>query len=78
MNYECKITRSCIYWAEDKRETYDTTIDAESLALATVALNKVAWRLEISSASKLVQDALIKTDDGWLNIFTDKIQEVKK
>ena len=76
MNYDCKITRSYIYWKEDARETYNVTLDAESLLDAKIELKKIAWRLELSSGSKLVQDVLIKTDDGWLDILTDKIQEV--
>ncbi len=69
MEFECRITRSCIYWADDKRENTDLMINAESLKEAIKMLDKEAFRLEIrSGASKLVQDVLIKTEEGWTPI----------
>ena len=68
MKFECRITRSCIYWADDKRENTDLTIEAESLEKAKEQLHKEAFRLEFSTGSKLVQDILIKIDGEWVQI----------
>ena len=69
MEFECRITRSCIYWSDDKRDKTDLMINAESLAEAIKKLNQEAWRLEVrSGASKLVQDVLIKIDGEYLTI----------
>jgi len=66
MEFECRITRSCIYWADDERDKTDLMINAETLAEALKKLKEEAWRLEIRSASKLVQDILIKIDGEWM------------
>ena len=68
MKFECRITRSCIYWADDKRENTDFTIEAESFEKAKEQLRKEAFRLEFSTGSKLVQDTLIKIDGEWVQI----------
>ena len=77
MEFECQITRSCIYWADDKRERTDLMINAESLAEAIKKLNQEAWSLEVrSGASKLVQDVLIKIDGYWDVIRCKSILEL--
>lgn len=68
MKFECRITRSCIYWADDKRENTDFTIEAESLEEAKEQLDKEVFQLEFSTGSKLVQDVLIKIDGEWTQI----------
>lgn len=64
--FYCRITRSCIYWKDDKREENNFTIKAESLEQAKVKLHKEAFRLDFSSASKLVQDVLILVNGEWI------------
>ena len=63
--FYCRITRSCIYWKDDKRETINFTVKAETLEEAKKAIHKEAFRLEFSTASKLVQDILILIDGEW-------------
>ena len=66
--FECRITRSCIYWADDKRETHNFTIEAKSLNEAKNKLYDEALRLEFSTASKLVQDVLIFVNFKWVEV----------
>lgn len=68
MKFECRITRSCIYWHKDHRETLDIIIEADSLEEAKIKLHNEAIRLEIRTASKLVQDVMIKINGEWKNI----------
>lgn len=71
MEFECRITRSCIYWADDERDNTDFKIEAESLEKAKEQLRKEAMRLEIrSGASKLVQDVLIKINGEWVDAYS--------
>ncbi len=73
MIYDCKITRSCIYWKPDKRDVFNLQIEADSLEEAKKKLNRAAIRLEVrSGASKLVQEVLIKVDGEYVSIL-DKI-----
>ena len=74
MIFECRITRSCIYWAEDKRDIHDFTIEADTLKEATKKLYSEALRLEFSSGSKLVQDILIKINGEWTG-YDEAIKE---
>lgn len=64
--FYCRITRSCIYWKDNIREKINFTIDADSLEEAKKKLHKEAFRLEFSSANKLVQDILISVDGEWI------------
>ena len=66
--FECRITRSCIYWADDKRETHDFIIEANSLTHAKNQLYDKAMKLEFSTAVKLVQDILIKVEGKWVEV----------
>ena len=69
MEFECRITRSCIYWDKDDRDKTDLMINSEALVEAIKKLEEEAWRLEIrSGASKLVQEVLIKIGDKWVPI----------
>lgn len=60
MEYECRITRSCIYWDPEKRENLDFKIVADSRLEARTILRQRAFKIDISSGSKLVQDIMIK------------------
>jgi len=66
--FECRITRSCLYWAEDKRETNNFTIEAKSLNEAKNKLYDEAMRLEFSTASKFVDKILIKVEGKWVEV----------
>lgn len=69
MEFEGRITRSCIYWDPEKRDKTEMMIDAETLAEAIKMIEDQAWKLEIrSGASKLVQDVLLKIDGKWTPI----------
>ena len=69
MIFECRVTRSCIYWKDDKRENTDFEIEAGSLEEAKEKLRAEAFRIDIrSGASKLVQDIMIKIDGEWINV----------
>ena len=74
MKFDCRITRSCIYWDDDKRETYGFQIEAESLDEAKKMLYDEAIRLELRSASKLVQDILIKIDGTWTPVQHSEVK----
>ena len=69
MIFECRVTRSCIYWKDDQRDNTDFKIEAVSLEEAKEKLRAEAFRIEIrSGASKLVQDVMIKIDGEWINV----------
>ena len=69
MIFECRVTRSCIYWKDDQRENTDFEIEAGSLEEAKEKLRAEALRIEFrSGASKLVQDIMIKIDGEWVNV----------
>lgn len=62
MIWKARITRSCIYWADDKRETTDFEVEAENRTEAEKLIHQKAMRMEFSTGSKLVQDILIEID----------------
>ena len=73
MIFECRVTRSCIYWADDARDNTDFTIIAATRKEAEIKLHAEAWKIEIrSGASKLVQDILIKIDGEWVDAEVHK------
>lgn len=78
MIYNCKVVRSCIYWDKDARETTKFTVDANSVKLAKDKLRDTAVRMEISTGSKLVQDACIQLDGVWESIFQSSTPKVNE
>jgi len=68
MEYECRITRSCIYWDPEERDIMDFIIVADSELEARAKLRQKAIRVDIRSGSKLVQDIMIRRDGEWVPV----------
>lgn len=68
MIWKGRVTRSCIYWDKDKRETTNFEVTAETRTEAEKLIHQEAMRMEYSTGSKLVQDILIEIDGEWKQI----------